>query len=213
MYPEPIQKLIALFSKFPTIGPRTASRFVFYLLSKSKEDIAKLLEGIAELKEKIQTCSFCFNPFDSSLSLVAQGKSLELCDICRNQGRAKDLLCVVEKENDLEALEKTQQYDGLYFILGGTIGTLKKEDRESIRLKELKERVKDPKNFGLPSSFKEIIIALNPTTEGEATALYLERELKDSGVKLTHLGRGLPIGAELEYADPETLKQSLENRK
>ena len=188
MYPEPIQRLIALFSKFPTIGSRTASRFVFYLLSKSKEDIQKLLEGITELKEKIRTCAFCFNPFD-----FAQGKSLELCAICQNQGRANGLLCVVEKESDLEALEKTQQYDGLYFILGGTIGTLKKEDRESIRLKELKERVSNPKNFGLLSSFKEIIIALNPTTEGEVTALYLERELKDSKAKLTRLGRGLPI--------------------
>lgn len=208
MYPEPIQKLISLFSKFPTIGPRTAGRFVFFLLSKSKEDIRKLLEGITELREKIRTCAFCFNPFD-----FAQGKSLELCDICQNTNRANDLLCVVEKESDLEALEKTQQYDGLYFILGGTIGMLKKEDRESIRLKELKERVANPKNFGLPSSFREIIIALNPTTEGEATALYLERELKDSNVKLTRLGRGLPIGGELEYADEETLRQSLVHRR
>lgn len=213
MYPEPIQKLIALFSKFPTIGPRTASRFVFYLLSKPKEDVQKLLKGIAELKEKIRTCSFCFNPFYSERSRTAQGKSLELCAICQNPGRANGLLCVVEKESDLEALEKTKQYDGLYFILGGTVETLKKEDRENIRLKELKERVTNPKNFGLPSPFKEIIIALNPTTEGEATALYLERELKDSKAKLTRLGRGLPIGGELEYADPETLKQSLENRR
>ncbi len=208
MYPEPIQRLIALFSKFPTIGPRTASRFVFYLLSKPKEEVQKLLEGIIELREKIRTCAFCFNPFDSSLQ-----QEETLCAICQNSGRAKGLLCVVEKESDLEALEKTQQYDGLYFILGGTIGTLKKEDRESIRLKELKECISSPKNFGLPFSFKEIIIALNPTTEGEATALYLERELKDAGVKLTRLGRGLPIGGELEYADPETLKQSLENRR
>ena len=138
---------------------------------------------------------------------------LSNCAICKNPARANGLLCVVEKESDLEALEKTQQYDGLYFIVGGTIGTLKKADRESIRLKELKERVANSKNFGLPSSFKEIIIALNPTTEGEATALYLERTLKDVNVKLTRLGRGLPIGGELEYADPETLKQSLENRR
>ena len=208
MYPAPIQRLIALFSKFPTIGPRTASRFVFYLLCESQEDIKKLLGGIAELKEKIRTCSFCFNPFDASLQ-----KEGTMCVICQNPRRTNGLLCVVEKESDLEALEKTQQYDGLYFILGGTIGTLKKEDRENIRLKELKERVENPKNFGLPPSFKEIIIALNPTTEGEATALYLERELKDSGIKLTRLGRGLPIGGELEYADSETLKQSLENRR
>jgi recombination protein RecR len=208
MYPEPIQRLIELFSKFPTIGQRTASRFVFYLLRKSKEDIKKLLEGITELKEKIQMCAFCFNPFDST---VEQGKTM--CAICQNPGRANGLLCVVEKESDLEALEKTQQYNGLYFILGGTVGTLKKADRESIRLKELKERVEKPQSFGLPSSFKEVIIALNPTTEGEATALYLERTLKDLKVKLTRLGRGLPIGGELEYADAETLKQSLENRR
>lgn len=207
MYPEPIQRLIALFSKFPTIGPRTASRFVFYLLSKPNKDVQELLEGIAELKKKIRTCSFCFNPFD----IGEQGETL--CFICQNPGRANGLLCVVEKESDLEALEKTQQYDGLYFILGGTVGTLKKEDRESIRMKELKERIAHPKDFGLPSPFKEIIIALNPTTEGEATALYLERELKDAQVKLTRLGRGLPIGGELEYADEETLRQSLLNRR
>lgn len=208
MYPEPIQRLIVLFSKFPTIGQRTASRFVFYLLGKSKEDIQKLLEGIAELQEKIRTCSFCFNPFDA---VLLRGETL--CVICKNPGRANGLLCVVEKESDFEALEKTQQYDGLYFILGGTVGTLKKADRESIRLKELKERISNPKNFGIPFSFREIIIALNPTTQGEATALYLERELKDSNVKLTRLGRGLPIGGELEYADSETLKQSLLNRR
>lgn len=208
MYPEPIQALIALFAKFPTIGPRTASRFVFYLLSKPKEDVQKLLEGITELKEKIRTCLFCFNPFDKTIE-----HEETLCGVCKNQARANGLLCVVEKESDLEAIEKTQQYDGLYFILGGTIGTLKKEDRENIRMKELKERVANPKSFGLPSSFREVIIALNPTTEGEATALYLERELKDAGVKLTRLGRGLPIGAELEYADEETLRQSLANRR
>lgn len=207
MYSDPIQALIALFAKFPTIGSRTASRFVFYLLSRSKEDIQKLLEGITELRAKIRMCAFCFNPFDST------GEQEETtCAICKNSGRANGLLCVVEKESDLEALEKTQQYDGLYFILGGTVGTLKKEDRESIRLKELKERIANPKSFGIPSSFKEIIIALNPTTEGEATALYLERELKQYEVRVTRLGRGLPIGGELEYADPETLKHSLENR-
>ena len=136
MYPEPIQRLITLFSKFPTVGPRTASRFVFYLLSKPKEEVQKLLEGITELREKIRTCSFCFDPFDSSIE-----QEEALCAICKNQGRAKGLLCVVEKESDLEALERTQQYDGLYFILGGTIGTLKKEDRESIRLKKLKKTI------------------------------------------------------------------------
>lgn len=182
------------------------------MLSRSKEEIQKLLEGITELREKIRTCTFCFNPFDTERSEVEVPRE-KLCTICQNPGRSNGLLCVVEKESDLDALEKTQQYDGLYFILGGTIGTLKKEDRESIRLKELKERVSSPKSFGIPFPFKEIIIALNPTTEGETTALYLERELKDLNVKLTRLGRGLPIGGELEYADSETLKQSLENRR
>jgi recombination protein RecR len=210
-YPPSIQKLIDLFSKFPTVGPRTASRFVFYLMRKSKEEIDELIKSIQQLKEKVKICSFCFIPFEPpSGTLVGS----DLCPICSNPSRDKTLLCIVEKETDLISIEKTKKYNGLYFILGGTVSTLKKTDIEKLRIKELKERIKEPEKFGIgKKEFKEIIIAINPTTEGEATALYLERILKPLRIKISRLGRGLPVGAELEYADEETLKSALEGRK
>jgi recombination protein RecR len=200
MYPKQIQRLIQLFSKFPTIGQKTASRFVFYLLQVPKEDVRELLEAMAELKNQVALCKLCFSPFDASL------KQTDLCTVCQDKTRDQKTLCVVEKESDLEALESTKEYKGLYFILGGAIDPLQKEQRDTLRVKELQKRLHQ-------SPIEEIIIATNPTTEGEATALYLERTLKDFGIKITRLGRGLPIGGELEYADPETLKQSLENRR
>ena len=198
MYSPSIQKLIKLFAKFPTVGPRTAARFVFYLLKLSPKETSELLEAVSELKTKVRLCSFCFKPFESETNL---------CEICSAANRDKTLLCVVEKETDLETLEKTKKYKGLYFILGGTVSRLRKKDVEQLRLKELKER---------SQKAKEIIIAINPTTEGEATALYLERWLKKnlpSGRKITKLGRGLPVGSELEYADEETLSSALESRR
>ena len=215
MYPPSIQKLIDQFSKFPTVGPRTATRFVFYLMRRSKEEIKDLIKSIIDLKKSVKICSFCFNLFES-LDKAEEN----LCQICQNPTRDRSLLCLVEKEADLISIEKTKKYNGLYFVLGGTVGTLKKKDIKKLRIKELAERIKKPKKFGiLDSSFKEIIIATNPTTEGEATALYLERALKLFGrhppatLKITRLGRGLPVGGELEYADEETLSSALESRK
>lgn len=200
MYPRQIQKLIQLFSQFPTVGQRTAARFVFHLLKAPKGEVKEMIEAIAELKNEIALCKMCFSPFD------ATEKQGEICMICQDKARDQEVLCVIEKESDLEALEATKDYKGLYFILGGAVDPLQKEQRETLHTKELIERLQQ-------SPIKEVIIATNPTTEGEATALYLERTLKETGVKLTRLGRGLPIGGELEYADPETLKQSLENRR
>jgi recombination protein RecR len=197
MYPPSIQKLIDLFSKFPTIGPRTAARFVFYLLKLPKEEIENLISSISELKNKIKICKFCFNPFEE------EG---DICKICQNPTRDKGLLCIVEKESDLVSIEKTKKYNGLYFVLGGTVSALKKDDIKKLRANELLERAKNPE-------IKEIIIATNPTTEGEATTLYLERLLKPLEKKITRLGRGLPVGAELEYADEETLSSALESRR
>ena len=199
MYPPSIQKLIDLFSKFPTIGPRTAARFVFYLMKISKEEIEELINSISNLKKTVKICSCCFNPFED------EG---ELCKICSNSSRDRTLLCIIEKETDLITLEKTKKYKGLYFILGGTVSTFKKKDVEKLRTKELADRIKNQKDL-----IKEIIIATNPTTEGEATTLYLERLLKPLNKKITRLGRGLPVGAELEYADEETLGSALEGRK
>ncbi len=220
MYPPPIQKLINLFSRFPTVGPRTAARFVFYLLQLPKKELEELLNSISDLRKEIKICLFCFNPFEPSFAKATAGKG-ELCKICSNPSRDKTLLCIVEKETDLFTLEKTKKYNGLYFILGGTISTFKKEDIKKLKTSELLERVKNPKKFGITDAqFKEIIIAINPTTEGESTALYLKRLLKPLSygeppqpIKITRLGQGLPVGAELEYADEETLGSALEGRK
>ena len=197
MYSRSIQKLIELFSKFPTVGPRTASRFVFYLLGLSKEEINELTSSINKLKENVKLCSFCHKSFE---------KEGELCEICSSQSRDKSLLCIVEKETDLIPIEKTKKYQGRYFILGGTISAFKKAELKKLRIQELLEAVKK-------SEIKEIIIALNPTTEGEATVLYLERILKPLNKKISRLGRGLPVGAELEYTDEETLRAAFEGRK
>jgi len=198
MYSATIQKLIDLFSKFPTIGPRTATRFVFYLLKIPNEEIKELLNSIIEMRKSVKICKLCFNPFEAEETL---------CPICSNPLRDKTLLCVVEKEIDLISLEKTKKYNGLYFILGGTVSRLKKAGLKNLRFKELEERVKNHPEI------QEIILAFNLTTEGEATTLYLEKILKPLGKKITQLSRGLPIGGELEYADEETLSSALEGRK
>ena len=197
MYPKSIQKLIELFSKFPTVGPRTASRFVFYLIKLDQEKFDELLNSVTDLRKAIKICSFCFNPFEAL-------DDKELCPICADNSRDKALLCIIEKEIDLISIEKTKKYKGLYFILGGTID-LKKNNKD-VKIEELKQRIEN-------SNFQEIIIATNPTTEGEATTLFIERELKPFNIKITRLGRGLPVGGELEYADEETLTSALEGRK
>jgi len=205
MYPKTIQKLIEIFSKFPTIGPRTAGRIVFYLINQPQKEIEELVEALRNLKKEIKICSFCFNPFEGEGNL---------CPICADPSREKSLLCVVEKEIDLLSIENTKKYHGLYFILGGTVSKLRKEDIKKLRIKELEERIKNFKKFGIKGSgFKEIILATNFTTEGEATAKYLEKILKPLKIKITRLGRGLPVGAELEYSDEETLLAALESRK
>ena len=216
MFPPSIQKLIKMFSKFPTVGPKTAARFVFYLLKTPDNDVNELIKSINKLKESIKTCSFCFNSFEeeSSQEINQTEKKAILCPICKNPARERTILCIVEKETDIFSLEKIKKYNGLYFVLGGTIASLKKDDIKKLRIKELEERIKSPQKF-IPSApgFKEIIIATNPTIEGEETYLYLKRLLKPFEIKITRLGRGLPIGAELEYADEETLSSALEGRK
>lgn len=198
MYPKTIQKLIEIFSKFPEVGPRTATRFVFYLVKKDKKEIEDFSKAILELKEKIKFCQLCFKPFEG------EG---EICEICSDKTREKSLLCLVEKEVDLETIEKTKKYNGFYFVLGGPVSAIKRDELKKLRIDQLEERIKKDKEL------KEIIIATNPTTEGEAIALFLERKLKNFGKKITRLGRGLPTGGELEYADEETLGAAFEGRK
>ena len=196
---DSIKKLTELFTKFPTVGKRTARRFCYYLIKQPKEKIDELINTIQELKNKIKLCQFCFNPFEGET---------DLCPICQNPLKNKQLLCIIEKEMDLDTIEKTKKYNGLYFILGGTVGTMKTEEINNLRLGELKLRVKE-------KSFAEIIVALNPTQEGKATSILVERALKEinySG-KITHLAQGIPVGGELEYADEETLESAFEGRK
>ena len=205
MYPPSIEKLIEIFSRFPTVGKRTATRFVFYLLKLPKKEIEEFKTAIDEVLKKIKFCRFCFNPLEEENNL---------CKICKNPARDRTRLCIVEKEADLQAIENTGKYKGIYFMLGGVISSFEKEELEKLRFEELKERIKNPAKFGLiDASFKEIIIALNPTTEGETTSIYLEKILKPFKIKITRLARGLPTGGEVEYADEDTLREALERRK
>ncbi len=198
---DSIQKLIEIFRKFPTVGSRTAGRFVYYLMKLPKDKVDELISAILELRSKIKLCQLCFNPFESEGNL---------CPICRNESRNKNLLCVVEKESDLASIENTRKFNGLYFILGGTVGTMRKEDLSNLRIEELKKRIAG-------RSFQEIIVALNPTPEGKATSVLVEVTIKEIFLtptfKITHLAKGIPVGGELEYADEETLESALEGRK
>ncbi|MFH1780969.1 MAG: recombination mediator RecR [Candidatus Nealsonbacteria bacterium] len=200
MYPSCIQKLITLFSKLPTVGPRTAARFVFYLLKASDEEVKEISEAISVLKSSVKQCSFCFNPFEGDGTL---------CEICRNPRRDQTMLCVVEKETDLVPIEKTKKYQGRYFILGGVLSKFNREDLKNLRTEKLLARASQ-------KEIQEIILAFNSTIEGEATSLYIERLLQKNlpaGRRVTRLGRGLPLGGELEYADEETLSSALDGRK
>jgi len=198
---DSIDKLTELFKKFPTVGGRTAGRFVYYLMKLPKERIDELTNAIQELKNKIKLCQLCFNPFEGEQNI---------CPICQNPSRNKNLLCIVEKEADLLSIESTKKYNGLYFILGGTVAMMRKEDISQLRIEELKKRVKD-------NNFSEIIIALNPTPEGKTTSVLVEQTIKEvfpsPTFKITHLAKGIPVGGELEYADEETLESALEGRK
>ena len=201
---DSIKKLTDLFTKFPTIGRRTAGRFVFYLIGQSPKEIEELIGAIQELKNTIKLCSFCFQPFQHSAGQT-------LCGICNDPLRNKQLLCVVEKEQDLISIEATRKYKGLYFILGEIVLS-KNPNADYIRIEALKDRIQK-------NNFSEVIIALNPTPEGKSTSILIERTLKElstlkpSTFKLTHLAQGLPVGGELEYADQETLESAFEGRK
>jgi len=205
-YPKPIQNLIDEFAKFPGVGPRTAARYVFYLLKRSPKQTRDFRQALSKLHQDIETCNFCFKSYEVN--------EHNLCQICSDQTRDQSKLCIVEKEADLLSIEETNAYQGLYFVLGGTLSTLNKDKAEQqIRARELGERLVRPEDFGINNNIKEVIIATNPTTEGDATALYLERKLEDTDKTVTRLGRGMPVGGELEYADEETLSSALKSRK
>jgi len=198
MYSPSIQNLIDKFSKFPTVGPRTAARFVFYLLRQDNKTVKELLAAIADLKNKIRTCPECFAAYESERPL---------CPVCGDSKRVRSLLCVVANDTDLASIEKTKTYKGFYFILGGTISEFKKDSSRHLHTEALLEKLKkDPR-------IAEIVLAINPTSEGLATIQYLQDTLKPLGKKITRLGVGLPLGGELEYADEETLASAISGRK
>ncbi|MDP2951286.1 MAG: recombination mediator RecR [bacterium] len=197
MYSKSIQKLIEVLAKFPNVGPKAAQRIAFYLLNLPKADIKEILTTIAVAKNKAKTCSSCFKRFEG------EG---QFCEICSNQTRNKSLLCVVEKEADLEKIEETHHFKGLYFILEHLFTSIEKKQLLEKRVEVLGEIVKK-------NGVKEVILGLNHLPESKTTALFLERKLKPLNLKITHLAIGLAIGTELEYADSETLELALDNRR
>ncbi|MEA3346191.1 MAG: recombination mediator RecR [Chloroflexota bacterium] len=192
--PKPVTRLIEEFSRLPGIGPKTASRLTFYLLRSDDEQVKALAEAIRELKERITFCSECYNISESST-----------CAICEDPSRDRGLLCVVEEPLDVLALERAGGYEGLYHVLHGVISPMEGIEPSDLRIPELVERVRD-------GQFREVVLATNPSLEGEATAMYIHRQLAPLGVRITRLARGLPVGGDLEYADNVTLVQAFEGR-
>lgn len=203
-YPQPIQKLINLFMRLPGIGPRQAARFVFYLLNENRETAASFAEAINTLRDQVGFCAQCFK------SMELDRQSQTLCGFCRDASRNPKVIMIVEKEADLANIERSKRFDGLYHVLGGTIDPLDSSAPSRLRIRELFERTKKLMAGGTDI---EAILATNATTEGDATALYLERVLRPLGIKITKLGRGLTTGTELEYSDEMTIINALANRK
>jgi recombination protein RecR len=194
--PEPIQNLINNFSRLPGIGPKTASRLTFYLL-RATEDLARDLgESLLELKSGTTFCRTCFN-------ITASGR--DECEICTSVERDGALVCVVEEPLDMLALERTGGYLGRYHVLNGALSPIEGIGPEDLKIRELIERVKD-------GGIKEIILATNPSMEGDYTAAYIQQQLEPLDVQLTRLARGLPVGGDLEYADQSTLLRALDGR-
>jgi len=190
-----VAALINEFSKLPTIGPKTAARLVFYLLNRSRADAEALADAIIALKDRVRLCTQCFSITEE-----------DPCAICADPRRDARLLCVVAEAKDIYALERTSAYDGRYHVLGGLISPMDGIGPGQLRVKELIERIG-------ANGYEEVIVATNPNAEGEATALYLSRLIAPSGVLVTRLAYGLPIGGDLDYADEVTLAKALEGRR
>ncbi|HLW47728.1 MAG TPA: recombination mediator RecR [bacterium] len=195
VYAAPLQRLIDELGKLPTIGPKTAQRLAFYMLSMTQADAQALADAILEAKRLIRHCSICGNITD-----------VDPCAICTSDRRDHAVICVVEDPRDIAAMERTREFSGVYHVLQGAISPLDGIGPDDLRIGELLRRVAD-------GSVREIIVATNPRVEGEATALYLSRVLKPLGVRVTRIAHGLPVGGDLEYADEVTLARALEGRR
>lgn len=194
-YAKPIDHLIEALTKLPGIGRKTASRLAFHILRRSRSEVEELARAILDVKEKIRLCSICFNLTDE-----------EPCAICRDPRRATSVLCVVEGPNDLAAIENTGEFCGRYHVLHGAIAPLEGVGPEELKIKELLDRIQR-------EGVEEVILALNPTVEGGATALYLTDLIKPTGIRVTRIAYGIPMGSEIEYADGMTLSKALEGRR
>lgn len=201
-----IDKLVQIFSQFPGIGPRQARRFVYYLLTRTNDTLEDLSKHISDLKKDVVICKDCKRFFEKK-----HDKAI-LCDICNDQTRDKTLLMLVQRDIDLESVEKNGAFSGVYFVLGGSVPILEKEPEKKIRLNELKTFI----DVKIKEGLKEIILGVNWNPEGENTADFIERFLRPTTekhkIKISHLGKGLSMGSELEYTDPDTLKNALKNR-
>ena len=191
---EPVARLVEAFNKLPGIGPKSAQRLTYYLLQRPDEEARALAEAILTLKEKISLCSVCFNITDC-----------DPCVICQDKERDHSKICVVERPSDILPLERTGKYRGVYHVLHGAISPAHGIGPEDLKIKELLPRLQE----GLVD---EVVLATNPDLDGEATAMYLRRMLMPLGIRVSRLARGLPFGADLEYADDITLRQAIEGR-
>jgi len=193
-YPKAFQSLIAHFSALPSVGPKMAERIVLYLFKQHPDKLQSFAESLEELP-RLKSCTRCYHIAET-----------ELCNVCSDSRRDATVLCVVEEPLDVIAIERIGIYSGLYHVLGGLLESGKNDNSNNLRIHELLDRVQS-------DGIKEVILATNPTTEGDLTALYLKKKLEASGVKITRIGRGLATGGDIEYADELTLSAALTNRK
>ncbi|MFW6386934.1 MAG: recombination mediator RecR [Bacillota bacterium] len=194
-YPRPMGKLIGELSKLPGIGPKTARRLAFYLLGKDKSDVERLAGAMVAAREKTRYCSQCNNLTEH-----------DPCEYCSSEDRDRSMICVVESPRDVLVMENTGEYSGLYHVLHGSISPMDGVGPDDIEIKNLLPRIKE-------HDVEEVIVATDPNTEGDATAMYLGKLLKPLGVKVTRIAHGLPVGGDLEYADEVTLSRALEGRR
>jgi recombination protein RecR len=202
MYPAPLARVIQELSKLPGIGEKTAARLAFHMLKGKKEDVFSLADSLGKLRKEMGLCRNCFG-FSEVEPLNGEAA---LCAICQSPGREQDKICVVEEPADLIAVEKSQEFRGLYHVLQGTISPLDGVGPDALRIRELVERLRS-------GAVREVIVATNPTMDGETTALYLSKVIKPLGVAVTRIARGMPMGGDLEYIDAVTLGKALEGRR
>ena len=195
IYPKAIASLIECFQKFPTIGPKSAQRMAFYLLRMPMNEVEKFAKTMLEVKQNIKTCEICFNISSTSP-----------CEICSSTSRDRSVICVVAETKDLIAIEKTNESKGLYHVLQGLISPMDSIGADDIRIKELLNRL-------VNEEVKEVILALSPSAEGEATSLYLTKLIKPFNIKVSRIAFGIPIGSDIEYADEITLARAIEGRR